>query len=189
MISSFFYNWRNLIIVAATTAKRIVIVKAKGKQLALICSIKLAVGYTYGPFLWITSKHCKTFSCTTRDPESELPVVQVLWWVNWFPICIGQALQRSQRAEAHFAMVVDCEITVSSWALIHVITKPVSSTYGLIIKVLRIKRIYVIFKINWLDHSVQLNYITNTINFTHYRLFFHTFNHARNIHIYKIVAI
>lgn len=109
----FFYCQRNLIVVATTTTKRVVIMKAKGKQLTLVCSIKLAVGYTYFPFVCIPSKHRETFSSTTRDPKSELPMVQVLGRVNRFPICKCQAFQRSQRLEENLTMLVYSQVVFS----------------------------------------------------------------------------
>lgn len=65
----------NLVIVNSTTTKGFVVMKAKGKELASIRAIRLAVGYTNSSFHVVASKNSEAFSCSMGYPESKSLVV------------------------------------------------------------------------------------------------------------------
>lgn len=76
-------------------------------------------------FVYLSCLQTQALSCTMWEPESEFTVVELGWWVDGFPVGLGQALQWVQWSKGHFALPVHREIALTPRAFIHIIAKPV----------------------------------------------------------------
>lgn len=76
------------LIVLSAAAESLMVMEAESKQLECVTAIKFTISDSQGTFICLSLKNSKAFSCTMRNPESELAVVQLLGWTDRFPVCL-----------------------------------------------------------------------------------------------------
>lgn len=106
------------------TAECVVVMETESEKLERVGAIKFTISNTDCSFLCLRLKNCKTFSCTTRNPESEFAVIQLLWWIDWFPVCICQSTQFFQCSKLQVTMLVNCKIGLVG-TFVHVVPESV----------------------------------------------------------------